>query len=196
MMENILQLAELNQRKAREVVARSGVVGVWEELGMKVNLVGSLRTGLLMKHRDIDFHVYSDNPRWSDGLAAMQLMTTGGRVTRIQCADLMETEEKCFEYHVWYKDDENQLWQLDMIHIQSRSRFDGWFERVADRITARLTPETRLTILALKNETPEDEKIMGIEYCRAVLEDGVRTYDEFTAWRKNHTPESNIDWMP
>ena len=48
-----------------------------------------------------------------------------------------------------------------MIHIVSGSRYDGHFERVADRIAAALTPETRRTILQLKFETPDDEKIAG-----------------------------------
>lgn len=195
-MDNILQLAAANQQKARQVVAQSGVMEAWRQLGMKVNLVGSLKTGLLMKHRDIDFHIYSECPRLADGLIAIRQMAANDRIMKLQYADLMDTEEKCLEYHAWYKDDENQLWQLDMIHIQSGSRYDGWFEMVADRIITILTPETRLIILKLKNETPETEKIMGIEYCRAVLEGDVRTYNEFMEWRTKHPAEANINWMP
>ena len=54
-MTDIVALAEANQRKAREVIAKLRVVEAWEAVGAEAHLVGSLRTGLLMKHRDIDF---------------------------------------------------------------------------------------------------------------------------------------------
>lgn len=44
-----------------------------------------------------------------------------------------------------------------------------------------LTEEKRRTIL--KYETPEDIKIMGIEYYKAVLKHDIKTFDEFYKWR-------------
>ena len=69
-------------------------------------------------------------------------------------------------------------------------------EMVADRIAAVLTDRTRETILRLKYETPEAEKIMGIEYYQAVLRDGVGTYTEFEAWRAAHPVTGILEWMP
>ena len=46
---------------------------------------------------------------------------------------------------------EGELWQMDMIHIQEGSRYDGYFERVAERISAVLTDEMRLAIPEIKN---------------------------------------------
>ena len=76
------------------------------------------------------------------------------------------------------------------------SPWAGYFERVADRIAAVLTPETREAILRLKYETPDGEKIPGIAYYRAVLADGVRTWDEFAAWRATHPVGGIVEWMP
>ena len=59
-----------------------------------------------------------------------------------------------------------------------------------------LTDRTRETILRLKYETPEAEKIMGIEYYQAVLRDGVGTYTEFEAWRAAHPVTGILEWMP
>ena len=56
---NIFELAKRNQQKAWEIIEDTRIVRIWEGIGAKVNLVGSLRTGLLMKHRDIDFHIYT-----------------------------------------------------------------------------------------------------------------------------------------
>ena len=81
---------------------------------------------------------------------------------------MLATEERCLEWHAWYEDQEGELWQLDMIHIEKGSRYDGYFEEVARRISAALTDETREAILRLKWETPDTEKIAGIEYYMAV----------------------------
>ena len=56
---DILDIARLNQQRAWKVVEDSGVIPAWESIGAEINLVGSLSTGLLMTHRDIDFHIYT-----------------------------------------------------------------------------------------------------------------------------------------
>ena len=50
--KNLQALAEQEQARARKVVDRAGVYEAWESVGATVNLVGSLRNGLLIKHRD------------------------------------------------------------------------------------------------------------------------------------------------
>ena len=42
---NILELAKRNQQKAWEIIEDTRIVRIWEGIGAKVNLVGSLRTG-------------------------------------------------------------------------------------------------------------------------------------------------------
>lgn len=67
---------------------------------------------------------------------------------------------------------------------------------LADRIVEVLTPDTRRAILQLKTDTPDGAGIMGIEYYRVVIGGGVRTWNEFTAWRAANPPEGVIEWMP
>lgn len=83
-----------------------------------------------------------------------------------------------------------------MIHIREGSRYDGYFERVAERISAVMTDEMKLAILTLKNETPDMEKIMGVEYYQAVIRDGVRSYPEFEEWRRFHPVTGVVEWIP
>lgn len=83
-----------------------------------------------------------------------------------------------------------------MIHIEKGSRYDGYFEQVAARISATLTDETRNTILRLKWKTPDTEKIAGIEYYQAVLRDGIRTFADFVRWRQDHPLTGVVEWMP
>lgn len=193
---NILELAKRNQQKAWEIIEDTRIVRIWEGMGAKVNLVGSLRTGLLMKHRDIDFHIYTSPWDLSASFRAMAELAENTSVKKIEYTNLLHTAEACIEWHAWYQDMEGELWQMDMIHIQEGSRYDGYFERVAERISAVLTDEMRLAILKLKYETPDTEKIMGVEYYQAVIQDGVRSYPEFEEWRRLHPAVGVVEWMP
>ena len=193
---DILELAKRNQQKAWEIIEDTRIVRIWEGIGAKVYLVGSLRTGLLMKHRDIDFHIYTSPLDLSASFRAMAELAENTSVKKIEYTNLLHTEEACIEWHAWYQDMEGELWQMDMIHIQEGSRYDGYFERVAERISAVLTDEMRLAILKLKYETPDTEKIMGVEYYQAVIQDGVRSYPEFEEWRRLHPAVGVVEWMP
>lgn len=195
-MDNIILIAEANQQRARDIIRDTGLEAIWRSVGAEAHLVGSLRTGLLMKHRDIDFHIYSSPLRVADSFAAIARLAENPRIRRIEYANLLDAGDQCLEWHAWYADADEQLWQIDMIHMPRGSAWDGYFERVADRIAAVLTPETRRAILQIKNDTPGEVKIMGIEYYQAVLRDGVRTYAEFEAWRAANPVTGILEWMP
>ena len=193
--EDIEIIAQRNFEKALLVIEKSGVRQAWEAVGATVNQVGSMAMGLLMKHRDIDFHIYTEKLDIAESFKVMQKICADPAVTRMEYRNLANTEEACLEFHVWFMLD-NEEWQIDMIQILKGSHFDGYFERVAERIKAVLTPETRRTILELKYLTPDNEHIMGIEYYQAVIADGIRTYPEFMEWRKTHPANGIINWCP
>ena len=149
-----------------------------------------------MKHRDIDFHIYSPSLNIADSFAAMTRIAANPRIRRIEYGNLLDAPDQCLQWHAWYADAYDRLWQIDMIHMARGSAWEGYFERVADRIGAVLTDETRRAILQIKYDTPDEVKIMGIEYYQAVLRDGVRTYAEFEAWRVANPVEGILEWMP
>lgn len=152
--------------------------------------------GLLINHLDIDIHVYSTDVTLQDSFAIMAKIAENESVIKIECRNLLHTEEACIEWHVWVKDDEDKTWQIDIIHILRGSRYDGFFERMAERINDVLTTETRTTILRLKYETSGNEHVMGVEYYQAVLRDGIRTLGQFNKWRELHKPNGIIEWIP
>ena len=194
-INNIEIIAQNNLEKAELVIKNSGVRQAWESIGAAVNQVGSMAMGLLMKHRDIDFHIYTDKLDIFESFKAIQKICANPAVTRMEYRNLADTEEACLEFHVWFMLD-NEEWQIDMIQILKGSQFDGFFENIAERIKAVLTPETRRTILELKYLTPDDEHIMGIEYYQAVIADNVKTYSEFIQWRKAHPVTGIVSWCP
>lgn len=196
MQERLIEIAQTNQQRAHEIIQELNLIPLWASINVEAHLVGSLRMGLLMKHLDIDLHLYSDPVSLADDFRIIARLAQNPRVKRIEYANLLDTEEACLEWHLHYEDPLNQMWQIDMIHILKGSRYDGYFEQMADRIVTALIDETRHTILQLKYETPESEKIMGIEYYQAVLRDGVKNYVEFETWRRQHPITGIITWMP
>ena len=184
-----------NFEKALRIIEKSGVRQAWESIGATVNQVGSMAMGLLMKHRDIDFHIYTEKLDIAESFEVIRKICANPAVTRMEYRNLADTDEACLEFHVWFMLDDEE-WQIDMIQILKNSQFDGYFEHVAQRIKAVLTPETRRAILELKYLTSDDEHIMGIEYYQAVIADGIRTYPEFIEWRKTHPANGIISWCP
>ncbi len=196
MQDNYTLIAESNQRKAHQIVANLGIIKAWENIGAEAHLVGSLSTGLLAKHLDIDFHIYSSPVDVADSFRAISAIAAAPGFKRAECNNLLAAEDECIEWHLWYEDDESRLWQIDMMHIRHGSRWEGHFEQVAERIRSALTDETREAIIRLKCQTPETMHIMGIDYCRAVMVYGVRTLPEMLAWHETHRTDGISEWMP
>ena len=196
MQERLIEIAQINQQRAHEIIQELNLIPLWASINVEAHLVGSLRMGLLMKHLDIDLHLYSDPVSLADDFRIIARLAQNHRIKQIEYANLLDSEEACLEWHLHYEDPLNQMWQIDMIHMLKDSHYDGYFEQMADRIVAALTVEARHTILQLKYETPESEKIMGIEYYQAVLRDGVKNYAEFETWRRQHPLTGIVTWMP
>ncbi len=196
MNKDFLKIAQKNQKKAFEIIQKLNVYAAWETVGATVNLIGSLQTGLLMKHLDIDFHIYTPELKLSDSFCAVEKIAENDGVEKIEYANLLSAQDACLEWHVFYKDEDQNTWQIDMIHIVKGSQYDGFFENIAARINQNATPEQKETILQLKYETPDHEKIAGIEYCRAVMQGGVRTYPELIKWRRKNPVSGILEWLP
>ena len=193
---DLLKISEARRQAALRVIRESGVVEAWESVGATVNLVGSVRSGLVMKNLDIDFHIYTEEPMLEKSQAAMERLGQNPAVRDVQFRNLLDTAEECLEWHACYEDAEGTAWQLDMIHIRRGSTFDGTIERTTDAIIARLTPEIREAILRIKHDAPEGVKTPGIEVYYAVLELGLRTYKEFAAWKLANPEVDLLGWRP
>ena len=139
-----------------------------------------------MKNKDIDFHVYTPELNIEKSFLAVSKISSNIKIEKVTYNNLIDTDEHCIEWHLFYKEndkDYNEIWQIDIIHILEGSYYDGYFEKVADEIINMLTEEKRNIILQLKYKTPDDIKIMGIEYYKAVLQYNVTNFEDFIKWR-------------
>ncbi len=190
------ELAEANSRRAREVLEMSGIAEVWRKAGCRVNLVGSLRMGLLASHRDIDLHVYSCGITERDSFAIAAQIAADPRVTEIKCINGLHTDEHCVAWHFMFRASDGELWQFDVIHIEEGTEYDGYFERMADRIVEVMTPSQRAAILRLKFTTPAGCDYHGVEYYEGVIAGGVTTLDELAQWVEAHRRQPPYYWIP
>ncbi|WP_304331866.1 phosphoglycerate mutase family protein [Brachyspira innocens] len=187
MNNNIIDISLNNQKKAFNIIEELDIENAFKSIGARISLVGSLKMGLLMKNKDIDFHVYTSSLDIEKSFLAVSKIAKNKKIEKVTYTNLIDTDEHCIEWHLFYRDDYNadniEIWQIDIIHILEGSYYDGYFEKVADDVMNMLTEEKINIILKLKYETPDNIKIMGIEYYKAVLKDNVETYEEFIKWR-------------
>lgn len=191
---NNLSLA--NQKKAYKVLEESGIVEICEVAGCRINLVGSLKMGLLMSHRDIDLHIYSSGITAESSFAIAAKIAKNPKVTEIRCINGLHTDEHCVAWHIFYRADDGEIWQFDIIHIEDGTEYDGYFERMADRIVEVITSEQKDAILRLKFEAPECKGYHGVEYYEAVIADGIRTLPDFENWVIEHRKKEPYYWIP
>ncbi|MEI0611216.1 phosphoglycerate mutase family protein [Brachyspira pilosicoli] len=180
-MMSFEDIAINNQKRAFDIIKELDIDNVFKTINARVSLVGSLKMGLLMKNKDIDFHVYTSELNIEKSFSAISKLACSSKIINITYTNLIDTDEHCIEWHLVYKD--YDVWKIDIIHILEGSYYDGYFENVSNNIINMLTEEKRRTILRLKYETPDDIKIKGIEYYKAVLKDNIKTFDEFNKWR-------------
>ena len=192
---DILELALHNQQTAWNILEHTGIIPAWERIGATVHLVGSLKSGLLAKSRDIDLHIYTDTLDIAASFSVMQELAEQLSLKEIQFKNLIQTEEG-IEWHSIYEDEDMNTWKFDMIHIRKGSKYDGVVEKVTAAITNRLTPEIKNTILQIKFDVPDGVQIPGIEIYHAVFVGGVRSYEELEQWRKTNPLTNSLDWLP
>lgn len=193
MDDKYIQLSQKQTEKARMVISSLNLIEIWEKAGATINSVGSFRIGVLAKHRDIDFHIYTDSLDIGRSFAIIAELCRHKGIKKCTFANLAETDECCFEWHLYYEDDEAQTWQIDLIQIKKALSMTAILKN-SRKIIAAMTEEQRKTILRLKFETPDELKISGIEYYKAVIQDGVQTSEDLLRWRQTHRFDGIIEW--
>lgn len=96
--EEIFNLSFANQGRAKRVLMSSDIANVWEQNGCRVNLIGSLRMGLLASHKDIDLHVYSKDITEESSFAIAAQIAKLPNVLEIKCINGLHTDEHCIAW--------------------------------------------------------------------------------------------------
>ncbi|MDR2885186.1 MAG: phosphoglycerate mutase family protein [Rikenellaceae bacterium] len=193
---DILELAQHNQRCAWEIMDTTGLIRAWESIGATVNVIGSLRSGLLCKSRDIDMHIYTDKLDIAESFAVTSGLAQRLPLKQTQYINGVDTDEECIEWHSLYDDKQGNEWKFDMIQIRRGGKYDGTVERVTEAIIGKLTPELRRTILQIKYDVPDGIMIPGIEIYHAVFTGKVTSYEQLERWRATNPLTDRLEWLP
>ena len=196
-MENLENIAESNLQKAFEIIRELKIEKIYEELNSTCNLVGSIKTGLLMSHLDIDFHVYSDEFSVEKSFNAIAKISQNPKIKEVFYKNLLEEDDMCLEWHLLYEEVPERIWTIDIMHIKNESLYAGVIERVTEKISSVLTEKMKQTILKIKWESERHkEKIFGIDIYQAVIEENIDTFQDFQIWKQNKKDVGISLWEP
>ena len=196
-MENLENIAESNLQKAFEIIRELKIEKIYEELNSTCNLVGSVKTGLLMSHLDIDFHVYSDEFSVEKSFNAIAKISQNPKIKEVFYKNLLEEDDMCLEWHLLYEEVPERIWTIDIMHIKNESLYAGVIERVTEKISSVLTEKMKQTILKIKWESERHkEKNFGIDIYQAVIEENIDTFQDFQIWKQNKKDVGISLWEP
>ncbi len=196
-MENIENISKKNLEKAFEIIVELNIKEIWENLDSACNLVGSVSTGLLMNHLDIDFHTYSDDFSIEKSFKAMAQIAQNNKVKKVTYRNLLEAEDMCLEWHLYYEETPDRIWTIDIMHIKNESPYAGVVERVTEKVKSVLTDKLKQTILKIKWECHQQkEAAHGIAIYQAVIGEGIETFEDFKIWNNNKKEAGISLWEP
>ena len=192
----LLELSRQMRRSALEMLDHLNIEKSCHHVGGTMNVVGSLKTDLMLNHRDVDLHIYTGEPIIEKSFSFMNKVAENEAVKDIQYKNLLDTKEECIEWHLWCEGKDKSIWKFDIIHIRKGSFYDGFFEKVTDRIIEKLKPETKEAILQIKYELGGKSAVQGIQVYHAVLGHGIKNYEDFIQWSKENPVNTVLDWIP
>ncbi len=114
-MEEFIYIANENLNRAYEIIDELNITKVWADSQCTANLVGSIKTKLLMSNLDIDFHVYSKSFSIQDSFQAISRIANNYRIKKISCFNFIEDKDKSLDWHLHYFDKDNRKWRIDII---------------------------------------------------------------------------------
>jgi hypothetical protein len=192
---DLLSRAAERQRVAEHILTELDLLARWRRFGRPV-LVGALAYDLPVAP-DIDMEIYCPELRVADGFRVLSECAEQPGVVQARFVNALAGPDQALYWQLRYRQDDGTVWKVDMWSAPDDYPLPR-SERLVKPMRAALTPETRLAILALKEQRERDDslKCLSIDLYRAVLDDGVRTPDDLRAWLAAHETGQLTDWKP
>ena len=191
-VSSVEERAELRRLRALEVLAELSVLEGLSELGT-VEVTGSVAHRLVVAH-DIDVDVTADALDARACFDVVGRLAADPRVARVVYTNATER-------FGWLSFDvvchfAGETWTIELYVNGPDACCFGWTSELARVLSGVLTPEHRHAILELKEALADDPDYRSMDVYRAVVDDGVRTLDEFRAWREQHGSADLVRWIP
>jgi len=194
-MDTALSRAADRLRIAQHILADLQLVERWRAFGMPI-VVGAVAYGLVVAP-DIDLEIYCDEPTIRDGFTVLRDCTLQPRVYKARFANELEGPNQGLYWQLRYRHDNGQEWKIDMWSVR-HSHPGPCSAALIEPIKQALTDETRQAILELKEQTLLDNTLPrgSIHIYRAVLDDGIRNFDQFKIWLERNSITGLVTWIP
>ncbi len=193
-MEIIERAAQ--RRQTAEVILRDmDLLNRWRQFGRPV-LVGALAFNVPVAP-DIDMEIYCSELRIEDGFQVLSQCALNSRVLSAEFNNCLNTPDQALYWKLVCRGDDGAEWKIDMWSAPDDYALPRG-EDFVEPMKAALTPETRAAILAIKEARAAGEvsSFLSIDLYRAVLENGVRTTDQWREWQQTHETGVLTDWKP
>lgn len=178
--DELLLRQDALQSEADAVLTDLGLVPLLEPIGEVVR-VGSSVLGLMVS-RDIDLHVYCESMDTVRAFEALRPLAAHPRVQRLRLSDwtgrfrIPELPEG-YSWGLRYYTDTGDEWKVDVWFFAGQDPNPAL--EYDETVRRRLTRETMLAILRIKDAYREHPAYRGVDVYDAVLDRSVRTPDEF-----------------
>ncbi len=182
--ELLLQRQDMLQNEAQTVVKELDLVRWLSQAGI-AKVHGSSVLGL-MTWRDIDISVSSPHLKVEHAYEVMMPLLTHPRVKQVRYLNesgrfrLGELPDQRYFFMVMYDYGSETDWKIDISFWLGE---DVHAEPVYDMLEQKLTPETRLAILYIKDvwwrQPSYRQEVSSVDIYDAVLLHGIRTLDQF-----------------
>jgi hypothetical protein len=194
-MNPILTQSITRLEVARYILSQLQLMERWSKFGNPV-LVGAVAYGLVVA-ADIDIEIYCAEPKIEDGFEVLRACALHPRVRKARFANALNGPDMGLYWQLRYYHDDGEEWKIDMWSISHDHPVPTSAALVASMRQA-LTDETRQAILELKTQQLLDPllKCDSIYVYRAVLEDGIRNYEQFRIWLKHNKTDGLTNWKP
>ena len=187
-MENedlVIKQNEL-QKEGNEVLEKIGLLSTLSNYGQVV-VSGSLVTGL-MSWRDIDIEVLTENPSIDSVFNVAKLLLENNKVKSIQVQD--NTRHRMHDHqpdgmYLGFRYQGQDVWKFDIWFLTGNNHTG---KDDIEWINSTMTPEKQKSILNIKSKISDNPKyrksIFSIDIYKAVLNENVKSYDEFGEYLK------------
>jgi hypothetical protein len=193
-LTDVLLRAEERRHTAERILAELELFPRWSAYGRPV-LVGAVAYDLVVSP-DIDMEIYCPMLKIEHGFEVIRQCALHPCVTKARFANELNRRDKALYWQLRYRDGDTE-WKIDMWSAPTDYDLPRSEHFVAP-MKAALTPETRRTILELKEARSADATLTcpSIDLYRAVLEDDVRSPEELRLWLQTHVTGALTDWKP
>lgn len=110
---------------------------------------------------------------------------------------LDDLEDPGLYWYLQYRDGLGQEWSIDTWLLERDHPLAMTPYRFAQAMSEKLDDDLRRTILEIKHRSLLDDlDSRGIDVYKAVLRDGIETYDGFRNWLERNPAEGLERWVP